>query len=59
MYRRLTQTLILAHVSIPRLTETSPAVLATPQGLVHKLQQGYFAVNDVTVRRWVPARMKS
>ncbi|WFD08391.1 tRNA-intron lyase [Malassezia vespertilionis] len=52
------KTMILAHVMVPSQKQISDADLSRPQTLVALLRQGYFAVKEVTIRRWVPARMK-
>ena len=52
------ETLVLAHVLIPPINESSVEALSTPKGFVTELQRGAFRVKEVTIRRWVPARMK-
>ena len=52
------KTLVLAHVKIPRITAQITNELTTPGGLVKVLRRGAFRVKEITIRRWVPARMK-
>jgi tRNA-splicing endonuclease subunit Sen2 len=54
------QTLILCHVFIPSVERCrEEGLLDSAEALVQGLKSGRsFAVKDVAVRRWVPARMK-
>lgn len=52
------KTLVLAHVTIPSMASCPAEALATPHGLVSQLRRGAFHIREVTIRRWVPARMK-
>ncbi|KAJ1031504.1 hypothetical protein NDA13_001895 [Ustilago tritici] len=53
------KTLILAHVFVPSLKRCSPEMLASPDAFFEGLRQGKtYAVKEVAIRRWVPARMK-
>lgn len=53
------KTLILAHVFVPSLKRCPPETLAKPDAFFEALRQGKsYAVKEVAIRRWVPARMK-
>ncbi|SPO32308.1 related to tRNA splicing endonuclease beta subunit [Ustilago trichophora] len=53
------KTLILAHVFVPSLKRCEPEALATPEAFFASLRSGKsYAVKEVAIRRWVPARMK-
>jgi len=53
------KTLILAHVFVPSLKRCPPETLATPEAFFASLREGKsYAVKEVAIRRWVPARMK-
>lgn len=53
------KTLILAHVFVPSVKRCPPETLATPEGFFASLREGKsYAVKEVAIRRWVPARMK-
>lgn len=53
------KTLILAHVFVPSFKRCSPETLASPDAFFEALRQGKsYAVKEVAIRRWVPARMK-
>ncbi|KAJ9478838.1 tRNA-splicing endonuclease subunit SEN2 [Pseudozyma hubeiensis] len=53
------KTLILAHVFVPSVKRCPPETLATPEAFFTSLRQGKsYAVKEVAIRRWVPARMK-
>lgn len=54
------KTLVLAHVTIPAISRTPPAALNTPEALVEGLQLGQLhTIREVSLRRWVPARMRA
>lgn len=53
------KTLVLAHIKIPRITDQIMNELNTPEGLVKALRRGAFRVKEISIRRWVPARMKA
>ncbi|CBQ71143.1 related to tRNA splicing endonuclease beta subunit [Sporisorium reilianum SRZ2] len=51
--------LILAHVFVPSVKRCPPQQLATPEAFFESLREGKsYAVKEVAIRRWVPARMK-
>ena len=53
------KTLILAHVFVPSLKRSPPELLDSPETLFKSLREGKsYAVKEVAIRRWVPARMK-
>ncbi|KIS69887.1 tRNA splicing endonuclease subunit SEN2 [Mycosarcoma maydis] len=53
------KTLILAHVFVPSSKRCRPETLATPEAFFTSLREGKsYAVKEVAIRRWVPARMK-
>lgn len=53
------KTLILAHVFVPSLRRCPPESLASPDAFFQSLREGKsYAVKEVAIRRWVPARMK-
>ncbi|SNX83469.1 related to tRNA splicing endonuclease beta subunit [Melanopsichium pennsylvanicum] len=53
------KTLILAHVFVPSLKRCPPEAIATPDAFYASLREGKsYAVKEVAIRRWVPARMK-
>ena len=53
------KTLILAHVFVPSLKRCPPETLASPDAFFESLREGRsYAVKEVAIRRWVPARMK-
>ena len=58
--RSPSQTLILCHVFVPSVERCrEEGLLDSAEALVQGLKSGRsFAVKDVAVRRWVPARMK-
>ncbi|KAN0065409.1 tRNA splicing endonuclease subunit sen2 [Thecaphora frezii] len=53
------KTLILAHVFVPSVKRCPPEALLSPQRFVNDLKAGKsYAIKEVAIRRWVPARMK-
>ncbi|PWZ01495.1 hypothetical protein BCV70DRAFT_198928 [Testicularia cyperi] len=53
------KTLILAHVFVPSLQRCPPSAVDSPQAFVDNLRSGKsYAIKEVAIRRWVPARMK-
>ncbi|CAO1631629.1 unnamed protein product [Parajaminaea phylloscopi] len=53
------KTLVLAHVTIPALSRTPPDALRSAEALVQGLQEGKLhTIREVSLRRWVPARMR-
>ncbi|EPQ30841.1 uncharacterized protein PFL1_01739 [Pseudozyma flocculosa PF-1] len=54
------KTLILAHVFVPSVKRYPPESLVSPQQFVDDLKAGRsYAVKEVAIRRWVPARMRA
>ena len=54
------KTVILCYVSIPSVERCDREnLLASPEKLVQGIREGKsFAIKDVAIRRWVPARMR-
>ncbi|KAI3485458.1 hypothetical protein L1887_51201 [Cichorium endivia] len=53
------KTLILAHVFVPSIKRCPPETLESPAAFFEALRmRRSYAVKEVAIRRWVPARMK-
>ncbi|PWN48106.1 hypothetical protein IE53DRAFT_407247 [Violaceomyces palustris] len=53
------KTLILAHVFVPSIKRIGSERLESPESFVEDLKEGKsFAIKEVAIRRWSPARMK-
>lgn len=54
------KTLVLTHITIPSMDKVSPATIADPAALVQGLKEGKLhSIKEVSLRRWVPARMRA
>ncbi|CAO1637160.1 unnamed protein product [Sympodiomycopsis kandeliae] len=54
------KTLVLTHITIPSVDTTSKEMIADPNSLVKGLKEGKLhTIKEVSLRRWVPARMRA